>query len=117
MSQYSRADRVSGLIQSTLSEIIARDTGDPRLEMVTISGVKMTRDLRIARVYFSTSGGARRTASAAQALNQAKGYIKRALASKVKLRYLPDLQFYHDESFDYGLHIENLLKSIDKDQQ
>jgi ribosome-binding factor A len=117
MSHYSRADRVGGLIQLTLSEIIVRETGDPRLEMVTISGVKMTRDLRLARVYFSISGGERRIASAAQALEQAKGYLKRALARKISLRYMPDLKFYHDESFDYGVHIENLLKSIDKNQQ
>ena len=115
MSQYNRADRVSGLIQTTLSEILTRDTSDPRLEMVTISGVKMTRDLRIARIYFSTSGGENRIKAAAQALENARGFLKRTLGNQISLRYMPELQFYYDESFDYGLHIENILKSISKD--
>lgn len=116
MTEYSRADRVSGLIQSTLSEIITRDTSDPRLEMVTISGVKMTRDLRIARVYFSTSGGEKRIKAAKQALQHAKGFLKRSLGNQLSLRYMPELEFYYDESFDYGFHIEKILKSISKDQ-
>ena len=116
MTQYNRADRVGGLIQSTISDILLRDTGDPRLEMVTISAVKMTRDLRIARVYFSTSGGDKRIKAAAQALEHAKGFFKRALGNQLNLRYMPDLQFYYDESFDYGSHIDNILKSISEDQ-
>ena len=116
MTQFSRADRVSGLIQSTLSEIITKDTSDPRLEMVTISGVKMTRDLRIARVYFSISGGEKRIKAATQALQHAKGFLKRSLGNQLQLRYMPELEFYYDESFDYGFHIEKILKSISKDQ-
>ena len=116
MNRYNRADRVSGLIQTTLAEILARDTSDPRLEMVTISGVKMTRDLRIARIYFSTSGGEKRIKAAARALEHARGFLKRTLGNQLSLRYMPELQFYYDESFDYGFHIENILKSISKDQ-
>ena len=85
--------------------------------MVTISGVKMTRDLRIARIYFSTCGGTQRIESATRALQQAKGYLKRNLAQKIRLRYMPELEFYYDESFDYGVHIEKLLQAIHKDQE
>lgn len=117
MTQYKRADRVSGLIQTSLSEIIARETADPRLELVTISGVKMTRDLRIARIYFSTGGDTQRIESTTRALQQAKGHLKRNLARKIRLRYMPELEFHYDESFDYGVHIDNLLKTIHKDQE
>ena len=58
MTAYSRADRVGGLIQQTLSDILLKEVKDPRLELTTITDVKMTRDLRIARIYFSAPGGA-----------------------------------------------------------
>ena len=57
MTAYSRADRVGGLIQRTLSDILLRSVKDPRIQHATITHVKVTRDLRIARIYFSVSGG------------------------------------------------------------
>ena len=56
MSTFSRADRVSGLIQKTLSDILRKKVKDPRLEMTTITGVKLSPDLRLAKVYFITTG-------------------------------------------------------------
>ena len=112
MTQYSRADRVSGLIQTTLSEILTRDTSDPRLEMVTISGVKMTRDLKIARIYFVVPGGDQKVTSATEGFQSASGYLKRALSDRLDLRYMPKLEFYYDESFDYGSNIEKLLNTL-----
>ncbi|HJO62162.1 MAG TPA: 30S ribosome-binding factor RbfA, partial [Desulfobacterales bacterium] len=57
MKPFTRAERVSGLIRRALSELLQKNIKDPRLEMVTITAVKMSRDLRIAKVYFSTYGG------------------------------------------------------------
>ena len=57
MNTFSRAERVGGLIQQTVSEILHRQIKDPRLEMATITHVKMTRDLKIARIYFVVPGG------------------------------------------------------------
>lgn len=109
---YSRSDRVSGLIQQALSEILLKGVKDPRLEMATITHVKMTRDLRIARVYFSAAGGSKKIEAARQGFKSALGFVKAALGRKLGLRYMPELEFYYDESFDYGAHIENLLDSI-----
>ena len=112
MTPYSRADRVSGLIQEILSNLLKKDIHDPRLKMVTITNVKMSRDLRLARIYFSIYGGKNKAEAAADGFESARGFIKRSLASRLGLRYMPDLTFFYDESFDYGTQIEELLKNI-----
>jgi len=109
---YSRADRVSGLIQQALSEILLKGVKDPRLELATITHVKMTKDLRIARIYFSAPGGPEKIEAARTGFNSALGFVKASLGRRLGLRYMPELEFYYDESFDYGAHIENLLESI-----
>jgi ribosome-binding factor A len=112
MIPYSRADRVSGLIQEVLSNLLKKDIHDPRLKMVTITNVKMSRDLKLARIYFSIYGGSSKSEDAAKGFESARGFIKRSLASRLSLRYMPDLNFYYDESFDYGSQIDELLKKI-----
>ena len=67
---------------------------------------------RIARVYFSSPGGSKKIEAARQGFKSALGFVKAALGRKLGLRYMPELEFYYDESFDYGAHIENLLDSI-----
>ena len=57
MTPFARSDRVSGLIQKVLSEILKRDIGDPRLKMATITEVAVSRDLKLARIYLTTPGG------------------------------------------------------------
>ena len=57
MTSLARSERVGGLIQQLLSELLRRDISDPRLALTTITGVKVTKDLRLARVYFATAGG------------------------------------------------------------
>lgn len=115
MKNFPRADRVSGQVKKLLSEILQRKTKDPRLNAATVTGVQLTRDLRIARIYFATTGGEKSRDDALQGFQSARGYLKRTLAAELGLRYMPDLKFYYDESFDYGDHIDRLLKSIHVD--
>jgi len=112
MIPFSRADRVSGLIQEVLSDLLKKDIHDPRLKMATITNVKMSRDLRLARIYFSIFGDRTKAEAAAKGFESARGFIKRSLARKLSLRYMPDLVFFYDESFDYGSQIDELLKRI-----
>jgi ribosome-binding factor A len=111
MTGYSRAERVGGLIQETLSELLHRDISDPRLRMATITHVKVTNDLRCARIYFA-AGGKEGAADAAHGFRSAAGFIKRCLGPQLGLRYMPELEFVYDESFDTGARIDRLLKSI-----
>ena len=115
MIPFSRADRVSGLIQKVLSELLKKKIHDPRLAMATISSVKMSRDLKLARIYFTIYGDRQKSEAAAQGFESARGFIKRSLAPRLGLRYMPDLKFFFDESFDYGSHIDQLLEKITTD--
>jgi ribosome-binding factor A len=112
MTGFSRADRVGGLIQQLLAELLQKDISDPRLQMATITAVKVTKDLRHARIYFASAGGKEHSEQAAQGFRSAAGFIKRHLGPRLGLRYMPELEFFYDESFDHGARIDQLLKSI-----
>ena len=110
MIPFSRADRIGGLIQKILSDILKKEIRDPRLKMTTITGVKVTRDLKLARIYFTTPNSKQKKEAATIGFNSARGYIKRTLAHALDLKYMPDIEFYYDESLDYGAHIDELIK-------
>ncbi|MBW2514030.1 MAG: 30S ribosome-binding factor RbfA [Deltaproteobacteria bacterium] len=109
---FSRSERVGGVIQKVLSELLHKGISDPRLENTTITGVKMASDLKTAYIYYSSYLGEKESADIAQGFQSAKGYVKRHLAGKLGLRYMPELKFMYDTSFDYGMKIEKLLKSV-----
>ena len=113
MKPYTRADRISVKIQSTLSELLRKKVNDPRLEMATIPGVKLTDDLRHAQVFFCIAGEKKAMYEAKSGFRSASGFLKKALAGKLGLKFMPTLTFIYDESFDYGAHIDSVLKSLD----
>jgi ribosome-binding factor A len=115
MTSFARADRVSGLIQETLSDLLKKRIHDPRLQMATITKVKMSADLKLARIYFAIYGDDKKSEDAAKGFESARGFIKRILARKLGLRYMPDLKFFYDDSLDYGSHIDQLLEKIKTD--
>jgi ribosome-binding factor A len=113
---FNRADRVGGQVQRILAGLIQKGVNDPRLAQATITGVTLSRDLRIAKVYFSMHGNAEKQAIL-EGFESAKGFIKRELARELGLRYMPDLKFFYDGSFDYGAHINRVLKSLQTDDE
>ena len=111
MKPYSRSDRVGGLIKKVVAELLLKDIKDPRLAKATITGVKVSNDLRMAKIYFSTAEDQASRQAMIEGFNRACGFIKRELAQQLDLRYMPDLKFFYDESIDYGARIEKLLKT------
>ena len=111
MSPFSRADRVGGLVQKVLSNILKKNIKDPRLKMATITSVKVSRDLKQARIYFITSSGIQKKDDTIEGFNSAHGFIKRTLAHELDLKYMPHLKFFYDESIEYGAHIDELIES------
>ncbi len=114
MKPFSRADRVGGQVQRALSELLHKRIRDPRLTDTTISEVQMSPDLKLAKIYYTLPDRKRARDDALAGFNSASGFMKRTLARELGLRYMPDLKFYYDESFDYGAKIDNLLKSLNK---
>ena len=107
---------MGGQVQRVLADLIHKGINDPRLAQATITGVTLSRDLRIAKVYFTMHGGAEKQAIL-DGFDSAKGFIKRELARELGLRYMPDLKFFYDGSFDYGAHINRVLKSLKTDDE
>jgi len=117
MKPFSRSQRVAGQIQKALSDLLHKGISDPRLDNVTITGVKMARDLKTAYIYYSSYQGELNSQDVAAGFNSAKGLTKRQLAAKLGLRYMPELKFIYDTSFDYGMKIEKLLQSLDVENE
>jgi ribosome-binding factor A len=111
-ASYKRSDRVGDLIKVELADIIFRQIKDPRIGIVTITGVKMTDDLKLARIYFVEMGKDTCDPETQNGLDQAKSFLKRELGKRLKIRHIPDLIFTPDKSFAYGSRIEKLLAEI-----
>ncbi len=109
---FKRADRVADLIKAELSDILLKQIRDPRIGLLTITGVKMTDDLRSAKIYFVQMGKDNPDADLQAGLEKAKGFLKRELGKRLNLRYMPDVFFFYDKSFEYGSRIDRLLKEI-----
>lgn len=115
MKPYSRSERICNKIQSAISDLLSRKMYDPRIEMATVSGVKMTEDLRIAYVYIAVFGGPKKASDALDGFRKSKGFIKKSIAPTLGLKYMPELKFVLDESFDRSARMDALIKDAVKD--
>lgn len=113
MAESRRTGRVEGLILQEVSHLLRRVVKDPRVEGVTFTSARVTRDLRIAHLYFSVVGDERRRVEAESGLQSAKGIIKRELGRHLKLRYMPEIEFHFDASLAHAEHIRKLLKQVE----
>ena len=110
MSAPNRPERVAQVIQQHLAQVFARgNMKDPRLGLVTITGAKISPDLRQARVYWTVHGDAKVQAETKQGLEAARGFLRRELG-QLGLRVVPDLAFSYDEAIDRGDRIDQLLR-------
>jgi len=85
---------------------------DPRIGLLTITDVKMSDDLRSAKIYVVQMGKDKLDAELQAGLEKAKGFLKRELGKRLNLRYMPDVFFFYDKSFEYGSRIDRLLMEI-----
>lgn len=119
MKPFSRADRVAGQIQRALSDILIKETADSRIGMATITRVRVSADLRLARIYFAVhaggAGGAVDRQAAVEGFRSARAFLKRRLAPELTLRYMPELEFFYDDTFDQAARINQILKMLQKD--
>jgi ribosome-binding factor A len=113
MSTHSRSDRVGQEIQAAIAHLLTRgQLRDPRIGFITITGVKVSPDLRVARVYYSMIGSPEERAATQEGLDAAKGFVRREVSSAVKLRVSPEIYFAFDESLTEGDKIERLLREV-----
>lgn len=116
--EYSRSRRVADQIQKELAQLIQLEMKDPRLGMVTVSVVEVSRDLAFADVYVSFLGvdDQGKIDEFLDILSQAAGFLRSRLAKAVKLRFTPQLRFYYDDSLRRGAYLSSLIgQAIAKD--
>jgi ribosome-binding factor A len=112
MQQSRRPQRLEVQIQHEVSLMISRDLKDPRVGFVTVTGVRLSPDLRHARVFVSAMGTEKQRKESLEALNHAAGWIRRELGQRVRMKFLPDIIFDVDTSQEYGERIDRLLDDI-----
>lgn len=114
---FKRADRVGELILAEMSDILLKAVKDPRLHAVTITAVKVTDDLRNAKIYFVEMGKDDLSRDIEAGLSKARGFVRRELGHRLQLRFVPEIVFVHDKSFGYGNRIDRLLAEIAREEE
>ena len=104
-----RTDRIAEEIKKELSELIRYQIKDPRLpEFVSITLVRVTKDLRYAKVYVSVLGDEEKKKGAIEALTHAAGFIRHEIGQRINLRYTPEIHFKLDDSIEHGMYVTKL---------
>ncbi|AWB57369.1 MULTISPECIES: 30S ribosome-binding factor RbfA [unclassified Colwellia] len=117
--EFARTDRVAQEIQKEIAMIIQREVKDPRLGMVTVNAVEITRDLAYAKIFvtFFTLEGQNVDVSI-DVLNEASSYIRTLLAKRINARIMPELRFIYDSSMVEGVRMGNLVdKAVAEDMK
>ena len=112
MREFKRTDRVADQLQKELAVLIQREVKDPRLGMVTVSGVEVSRDLGYADVHITLLGeqDPERIKDNLKVLKRAGGFLRSQVARRIKLRHVPELRFHYDESVVRGQHLSSLIE-------
>lgn len=107
-----RTERVADRILKELSEMLIYEIADPRLNGISVTDVRVDRELAFAHIYVSAIEGSERSAEILEGLIHARGFIRRELAHRIDLRTFPQLRFHWDPTFERAEHIEQLIASL-----
>jgi ribosome-binding factor A len=111
-----RAVRVGDQILKEIADLLMRKVKDPRVNSVTLTGINLTDDLKHGKIFFSVIGESEDIQKTQSGLDSAKGFIRREVAHRLNLRYMPDLMFQYDPSIEVGNHMERLFQKIHKNE-
>lgn len=112
--KFKRSLRVSELIKREISAIIFFTIKDPSIKSVNVTFVKVTDDLKHAKIYYRVLGDDQAKDNANKGLERAKSFIRSEIGQRTDLRYVPEIEFFYDSGMDEAEHIELLLKKIHK---
>jgi len=107
--EFSRSQRLGNQVLRSLSDLLRQEVKDPRLDAVSLTAVDLSRDLSVARVYFSLLDPAASPEPVALGLERAAGFLRGKLGRALKVRHVPQLRFVHDDSAEQAMHISELL--------
>ncbi len=110
-----RNSRLSGEVRRVISEVIRNEVKDPGIpELLSVTDVHVTEDLKFAKVYISTIGN---IDEALRALERAKGFIRKEVGSRIKMRITPELIFEKDDSIEKGIYMSRLINKVIEDEE
>lgn len=112
---FDRADRVSQQIHELVARLFMSEISDPRLQRVEITDVDVSPDLRNARIYYTLLGVDGLPEGVDEAMEGVQGFVRGELASRLKLKYVPEVQFAFDEAAERGRRIDELLSNMRDD--
>lgn len=113
----TRIEKIAGALKREVSQIIHAELSDPRIGFVTINRIELTSDLRYARVYFGILGSKSDEEKTLEGLTSAKGFIKKLIGERLKLRYVPEIIFKLDKSAEESIHISEMLENLKQPQK
>src|SRR5689334_7702602 len=108
----NRPDRVGEAIRDELSQLLAREVQDPGIGFITLTRVAVTSDLQLARVYYTSLGDEKARKATAKALTRATPFLRRQIGARIRLRRVPELTFFYDESIAQTDRIEQILQDL-----
>jgi ribosome-binding factor A len=108
-----KQDRMSERIRAILSELLLREVSDPRLHGITITEVELDPELIFADIYVNALGDESRQKNVLTGLDRAKGFLRREVGKRIRLRNTPELHFHWDATLERGEHLNRLLSSLD----
>lgn len=109
---YSRSERVADQIQRELAQLIQQEIQDPRVHLVTVSAVRVSKDLSQATVFVSSLDKGHEIKEQIEALNHAAGFLRHGLAQRMRLRVVPNIRFRYDESIERGVRLTHLIDEL-----
>lgn len=112
---YSRTLRVADQIQRELADMLKTEVKDPRVGIITITGVEVTRDYAYAKIFYTALNDKEENAAIEAGLKHASGFLRSQLSNRMRLRVIPQLHFIYDESVERGVYLSRLIdKAIGK---
>ncbi len=111
-----RVEKLQEEIKHAVGNILLRDMHNPHLGFVTVTSVKLTPDLRHARIYISVLGSKSQVEDSWEALKKSQAYIRHSLAQKVRMRYVPEIELFPDTTMQYSAHIQGIINKIHRDE-
>ncbi len=108
-----KQDRTAERIRVILSELLRREVSDPRLQSITVTEIKLDPELTFADIYVNALGDESRERDVMEGLKRAKGFLRRELGKRVRLRVTPELHFHWDVTLERGERMHQLIASLD----
>jgi ribosome-binding factor A len=112
-----RTEKVAEEIRHQVADVLKNETADMHLGLVTVTRVRMSKDLKYAKIYLSFIGNKESAEICIEKINFRKKTLRMGLSKKIYLRFIPDITFYYDDTIEYANKIDELIKQIHKDDE